>query len=169
MQFGFELGLSIPVIYMVLCEVLSKKPSDNLLILFGGLGLILNSYFGGVGHLSFERSFISSIFGVVLALLFYLPYRPFFQKEWALFYYLTIISVWAGPIYFLQFYAYTALVCGLLSIYLIMRKKHKEGVSLNLFHFFKAPKKNEGNSGVQAPYYTASLLAYLFIMLQKEF
>lgn len=169
MQLGFELGLSIPVFYVVLCEVLRKGPSDNLLILLGGLGLILNSFLGGVGQLSFERSLLSSLAGAFIAFLFYLPYRSFFPKKWTLFYYLAIVSIWSGPIFFLQFYAYTALVCALLSIYLLFKKKQKDGFTTKFLHFFRAPKNNEGNSGVQAPYYTASLLAYLFILLQREF
>lgn len=166
MPIGLETGLIIPVFYMCICEVLRKKPSEHFLIVFGGIGFIFNSYYDIGALLSFERSLISSIYGIFLAFLLYLPYRSFYPKQWTLFYYLATIAIWLNPIPFIQFYFYTAVVCGLLSFLLLVKQHHLQGSTMSLLNYWKSVKKTEGNSGVYAPYYTASLFGYLGLIIQ---
>lgn len=167
MPFGLEAGLIFPVFYMCICEVLRKKPSEHFLIVFGGIGFIINSYLGQIGHiLSAEKSLTSSVVGVLIAFILFLPYRSFYPKQWVLFYYLATISIWLGPLEFLYFYFYTALVCGLLSIIILIKQHRFLGSSMSLLKYWKSIKKSEGNSGVYAPYYTASLFGYLGVILQ---
>lgn len=152
---------------MCICEVLRKKPSEHFLIVFGGIGFILNAYIGEWGHLfSNERSLISSVVGLTVAFLLYLPYRSFYPQKWTLFYYLATMAIWLNPILFIQYYFYTALVCGLLSILLLVRQHRIYGSTMSILKYWKTLKKTEGNSGIYAPYYTASLFGFLVVFIQ---
>ena len=168
MQFALEAGL-IPVLYVCFCEVLRKKPSEYFLIIYAGLGFISNSYFGGIGHIfSLEISMCSSLIGVLMAFILFLPYRKFYPQQWALFYYLATMSIWLPFTLFLQFYFYTALVCALLSIFLMIKNNRVIGSSMSILNYWKTTKKPEGNSGIYAPYYIASLFGYLGVYLLTE-
>lgn len=167
MPIGLETGLLIPVCYMCICEVLRKKPSEQFLIIFGGIGFILNAYLGGWGHLlSIEKSLISSIVDIAIAFILYLPYKSFYPQKWLLFYYLATIALWLNPILFIQYYFYTALVCGLLSFLLLVREYQIYGSTMSILKYWKKRKNTEGNSGIYAPYYTASLFGFLGVYIQ---
>ena len=168
MSIGVAIGLFCFLSLMLYCEILEKALSDSLLIFFVGIGFVNNSYLGGLGSwLSLEPSLMRSLLDCLIAFLFYLPYRRFYPNQWTLLLFLVICALFMGPVYFFHFYFYTALVCSLLSLLLIVSHSVKNKAEVNVRDFFKW--KPEGKSGVRAPYFTSGFLAFAGMLFFQGF